>query len=232
MKYVLILCAVAAVFMFRGGENTPAPVIVDQPPKTKSVFVLFENGGSVPAEEHADALDTMLHLLQQLSELGKRKATRETQINLITTALPNRIAWSGNARQLMEQAESIKAILEFKQSFSDIGMAFETINTTINIQRPDSVQLYTIGPFIDVPFQKTSEAIDVQVPQPIRSDLALPDFLDRLSILKFYRVHPDQIPMLNSYLAMQGVQSRAAKGDLEFVLLGAAQTRSNLTNML
>ncbi len=233
MKYIVIICAIFAVLMFRSGEQAPAPIApVSTEEKSKSVFVLFENGGSVPADEQAEAVQTALHLLQQLSDLGKRKATREVQINLITSALPNRIAWSGNAHQLLEQAQSVKDILSFKESFSDIGMAFDTIKTTIDIQRPGSVQLYTVGPFINVPFQNTDQPIDVQVPQAIKIDLALTQFIDRLSVLKFYRVHPDQIPELNRYLTANAVQSRVVKGEIDFSLLGAAQTRSNLNDLL
>ncbi len=227
MKLFLTIILSVGLFACGGGEpNTPKPI------ERKAVFLLFENGGSVPANHQEEAFNTALHLLQQFTHFADRKATQGIQINLVTSALPNRIAWSGTAKQLREQVDNVKAILTFKQSFSDIGMAFETIGTTIDIQQPTHVSLYTIGPFVNVPFQDIETEIEVKVPQAIPSDLALPDFLNRLTTLKIYRVHPDQVPTLNAYLTANGVQSRASKGMLDFTLLGEAQTRSNLNNLL
>ena len=89
-----------ALFISACGDGS-APT---KKPPVQSVFVLFENGGTIAASDQDDALNTMLYLLQQLSEMDRRKATRNAQINIVLGALPNRIAWSGTPRQLMEQA--------------------------------------------------------------------------------------------------------------------------------
>lgn len=118
-----------------------------------SIFVLFENGGTVPEKDQEAARDTAFHLLHQLTDLRRRKATRNTQIQIILSALPNRIAWSGTPKQLLEQKDDIKALLSFKQTFSDLVMAYEEIETNIKLTQPNDVKLYWIGPTIHVPFQ-------------------------------------------------------------------------------
>ncbi|PCJ20518.1 MAG: hypothetical protein COA96_15775 [SAR86 cluster bacterium] len=210
------------------GEQT-API---QKPQLQSVFILFENGGTIAEADQDDARNTMLNLLQQLSEMDRRKATRNAQINIVLGALPNRIAWSGTPRQLLEQVEDIKALLTFKQSFNDLVMAFDQIQTTINLTQPDDIRLYWIGSTVHVPFQDTGTAITVEVPQPVPDNLALSSFADVLSVLKVYRVHEDQDQILLAYFAAQGVLTRAREGSLDFSLFGSAQTKSSLSDLL
>ena len=200
--------------------------------ETKAIFVLIENGGTIAEEEQEGALNTTLHLLQQLTKLGRRKATKDAQIHILLSALPNRIAWTGTPRQLLEQAQQVQSLIKFQHSFSDLVMAFEQIETTINLTQPDRIRLYWIGSTIHVPFQNTSKDIEVRVPQEVPANLSLGNFVSRLSTLKIMRVHPDQDKMLQTYLASIGVLKRAKSGTLDFALLGHAQTRSKLNDLL
>lgn len=226
MKYfpIIFLC------IFICSCNEHHSVNVTQ--KNEAIFVLIENGGTIAPGEQEEAVSISLNLLQQLTKLGRRKATKNNQIHILLSALPNRIAWSGSPRQLLEQAGEIKALLTFNQSFSDLVMAFEQIETTINLTQPDSIRLYWIGSTIHVPFQESSNTIEVKVPQEVPAHLALGKFASRLSRLKIMRVHPDQDQMLQAYLASIGILRRAKSGDLDFALLGDAQTRSRIKDLL
>ncbi len=208
----------------------------DQTPVTQQpvedTYVLIENGGTINEEDYKSALNTSLNLLQQLTQLSRRKATRNSQIHIVLSALPNRIAWSGNAQQLMEQAAEVKDLIEFKKSFSDLVMAFNQINTTINLSGADRVRLYWIGTTINVPFQETNAQINVEVPQEVPANLALSKFADKLSVLKIYRVHPDQDEIFQAYLGSLGILGRAKRGEIDFTLMGDAQTKSHLGSML
>ena len=210
------------------GEQAPTP----KAQRSEAIFVLIENGGTIMEEDQADALNTALHLFQQLTSLGRRKATRSAQIHIILSALPNRIAWSGTPGQLLAQAEDVKNLIIFKPSFSDLVMAFEQIETTVNLTQPDNIRLYWIGTTIHVPFQSTNNPVEVEVPQEVPSNLALSRLSSRLSTLKILRVHPDQDQILQAYLASLGILKRARNGDLDFVLLGNAQTKSRLKTLL
>ena len=167
--------------------------------------VLFENGGTVAMEEQQDAHDTMMHLLHQITKLDRRKATRDVQVYIVLSALPNRIAWSGTPKQLLEQREDLEALLTFSKSFSDLVMAFEQIKTTSELTGVDRIKLYWVGPTVHVPFQNASNEIVVKVPQVVPPELALSAIAPKLETLKIYRVHPDQDPMLNSYLMTLGI---------------------------
>ena len=224
---ILIFCIVLCAC-----SNQPSTV--NTPKSNEAIFVFLENGGTVPADEQEDALNATLYLLGQLTKLGRRHATRHTQVHILLSALPNRIAWSGTPNQLLGQAEDIKNLLTFKPSFSDLIVAFDEIETTIKLTQPDTVRLYWIGPCINVPFQSSNKKgeISVKVPQEIPVDLALANFAERLTTLKIYRVHPDQDQMMQAYLEPLGILKRAKAGDLDFSLLGAAQTKSKINDLL
>jgi hypothetical protein len=226
MKYlttlILTLCIAAC------GENVQTPNV--QP--SEDIFVLIENGGTIDSEDQDEALNTALHLLQQLTLLGRRKATNNIQIHIILSALPNRIAWSGTASQLLTQAEDVKNLIVFKPSFSDLVMAFEQIETTMNLTQPDTIRLYWIGTTVHVPFQQGDAPIDIEVPQEVPSELALGNLANKLTTLKIMRVHPDQDKVLQAYLGSLGILKRARSGELDFELLGDAQTKSRLNTLL
>lgn len=226
MKNIIMLALVAALTAC--GQNAATT----EKPKSQAIIVLIENGGTVAQEDQADALDTALHLFEQLTKLDRRKETKKAQIHIILSALPNRISWSGTPGQLLAQAQDVRNLIAFKPSFSDLVMAFDQIQTTLNLTQPDDVRLYWIGPTVHVPFQQTGEEIHVEVPQAVPDTLALPSFADRLSVLKIMRVHPDQDQILQTYLASPGILKRARDGSLDFALLGEAQTKSMLKHLL
>jgi hypothetical protein len=226
MKFIKILSV--CIFLTACGQRPPAP----QEPPPESIYVLIENGGTVAEEDRDETMETVLNLLQQISTLDRRKVTRKAQVHIVLSASPNRIAWSGTPGQLLEQAEAVKKLIVFKPSFSDLVMAFEQIETTLNLSRSGATRLYWIGSTVNVPFQQTDEEIEVEVPQAVPSDLALAHFADRLSVLKIMRVHPDQDQVLQAYLTSIGVLSRSISGELDFALLGEAQTRSRLKTLL
>ena len=79
-------------------------------------------------------------------------------------------------------------------------MAFDQIETTVNLTQPDSIRLYWIGSTVHVPFQNGNDPIDVEVPQEVPSELALANLASKLTTLKIMRVHPDQDKVLQAYL--------------------------------
>ena len=111
-------------------------------------------------------------------------------------------------------------------------MAFDQIETTVNLTQPDSIRLYWIGSTVHVPFQQGNDPIDVEVPQEVPSELALANFANKLTTLKIMRVHPDQDKVLQAYLGSLGILKRARSGELNFELLGDAQTKSRLNTLL
>jgi len=199
---------------------------------TQAIFVLIENGGTVAPEDQKEARLTINNLLHQLSKMDRRKATRGVQIHVVLTALPNRVSWSGTPVQLLEQAAQIQELITFKPTYSDLVIAFEQIETTRNLTSPDKTHLYWVGPTIHVPFQDTGGEIEINVPQELPEGLALAALAPHLSTLKILRVHADQDQVLQAYLATLGVFKRAGDGSLDFGLLGVAQTRSNLSDLL
>lgn len=226
MKYIITL--ILALCITACGEQA-------QEPKTQvqeDIFVLIENGGTIASEDHDAALNTALNLLQQLTSLARRKATNDIQIHIILSALPNRIAWSGTAGQLLSQAEDVKNLIVFKPTFSDLVMVFDQIETTVNLTQPDTIRLYWIGSTVHVPFQQGDAPIDVEVPQEVPSNLALANLASKLTTLKIMRVHPDQDKVLQAYLGSLGILKRARSGELDFELLGDAQTKSRLNTLL
>ena len=73
----LILC----IFFFACNDR---PTTVGEPKNTEAIFILIENGGTVTTDEQEEALNTTLHLLQQLTKLARRKATQDTQVHILS----------------------------------------------------------------------------------------------------------------------------------------------------
>ncbi len=193
----------------------------------EAIFVLFENGGTVEKDDQEDAALALRHLFQQFSKLSHKKSTKYIQINLVLSALPNRIAWSGTPQQLVEQTDFVTSLITFKPTFSDLVMAFDQIETTVNLSSAEKIRLYWIGPTVNVPFQNTNDPIDVEVPQAIPENLALERLVPMLTTLKIMRVHPDQDSVLQAYLTQIGVMAKARAHELDFALWGTAQTKAN-----
>jgi len=199
---------------------------------SKAIYLVWENGGVVADDQKKLSKTLALNLLQQLTTLARHKATRGAVINIIETGKPNVIAWSGTPDQLLAQAEDVKALLTFKQGFSDLVLTYHQIEMNIDITRPGEVWLYHIGPFINAGFQDVNGDIEIKLPQSVPSALALANFADRLSVYKLFMTHPDQIPELIKYFGAQGILARKTGGKLDFKLMGAAQARSNLSKLL
>ncbi len=226
-KYLVVLLMSVTLFGCGAPASEPAHI------SSEAIFLLLENGGSVPGENQAASINAANHLLQKLTKLDRHKASRNAQIYIVLSAKPNEIAWSGTPRQLLEQAADVKGLMDFTPSFSDLVMAFDEIKTTIDLTMPDKVRLYWIGPVIHVPFQDTNgQKLEIKVPQPIPEGLALTEISKRLSVLKIMGVHPDQEQVLTSYLAGLGVLQRARNREIDFALLGAAQTKSHLNDLM
>lgn len=227
MKKILTILS-CSVLLVACGKQEPQ----SQANPSTSVFVIWENGGTIQPDKQEQSQVTAFHLLQSLGELERHKSSRNTTINIIETARPNRIAWSGNPASLLSEAEDVKKIFSFKQSFSDITLSYRLVNETITITQPDEVWLYQIGQFIDARFTTDNKPIEIQLPQPISTELALPNFLDRLRVYKLYLVHPDQATELSTYFSSRSVLDRSRKGLLDFRLMGEAQTRAHLSDLL
>ncbi|MBL4682672.1 MAG: hypothetical protein JKY88_18380 [Pseudomonadales bacterium] len=230
MKKIFFAIVIIGAFMMMDSQPRTEPVKEDTTPPT--IFVLIENGGTVAEEDQEEALNTAYSLMQQLISLSRRKATRDTQINIVLSATPNRISWSGTPTKLRDDAELVKELIAFRPTFSDLVMAFDQIETTINLNDPKDLSLYWIGPVIHVPFQTTSNDIQIKVPQDIPAELALINFSEQLKTLKIYRVHEEQDGTLLTYMRAIGVIERSDRHELDFTLLGAAQTRGSLNNLL
>jgi len=230
MKKIFLVIVVLSAIAMMDSEPETAPVKEETTPPT--IFVVIENGGTVPEPDQEEALNTAYSLMQQLISLNRRKATRDTQINIVLSATPNRIAWSGTPAKLRDDAELVKELIAFRPTFSDLVMAFNQIHTTIKLTNPKDISLFWLGPVVHVPFQTTKTDINIHVPQDIPTELALIKFSERLKLLKIYGVHPDQDEKVLGYMRAIGVIERANKQELDFTLLGAAQTKGSIKNLL
>lgn len=225
MKHLLLIAL--AIFLL-----APSHVHAGQQDERKqTIFVLIENGGTV--EDTQTAMETTKHLLGQLTTLSRRRATKNAQIIILLSAMPNRITWSGTPEQLLQQGQTVLDLIEFKPTFSDLVLAFQQIDTTMRLSLSDEYRLYWIGPAIHVPFSSASgEEIKIKVPQEVPQDLNLAEFAAMCSTFKIYNIHADQDEVYLNYLTKTGVMNSVAQGVLNFSLMDPAQTAAHLDNLL
>lgn len=195
-----------------------------------AIFVLIENGGATTDTDAA--MTTVRHLLNQLTDLQRRRATRDATISIVLSAMPNRITWSGTPKQLAQQGQQVLEKITFQPNFSDLVLSFEQIDTTLRLSQPDAVHLYWVGPGIHVPFQETDEEIQIKVPQALPAELKFGEMAGQFSVLKLYNINEDQDLIFLNYLMEHDVMERKAKGDIDFNLMDAAQTAASLEHLL
>lgn len=197
----------------------------------QAIVLLIENGGVV--EDRDAAMNTVKHLLGQLTTLKRRRATRDAQIMIVLTTMPNRVTWSGTPEQLLNQAQSVLDSIEFKSTFSDLVLAFDQIDTTLKLTMPDEYRLYWIGPAIHVPFRNgAGSELEIRVPQDVPDKIKLPDVLSRASTVKLYNIHPDQDHIYLKYFTDLGLIDAAKQGSVDFTVMDEAQTQAHLDDLL
>lgn len=209
---------------------TAHPAGASEPDTRLEIIVLIENGGTVEDPEAASV--TIRHLFDQLSALRRKRAAKHAQISIVLTASPTQITWSGTPAQLLEQAQDVLKRIEFKSTPSDLVLAWEQIDTTLQLAVPSEYRLYWIGPAIHVPFSAAGGEVEIKVPQAVPADMKFADLAEQASVLRMYGVHPDQDTVYLEFLRDHGLIDRARKGALKLSVMGAAQTLSHLNRLL
>jgi hypothetical protein len=208
--------------------TAPAPA-EDPEGGATAIFVVIENGATV--QNRAAVRETLRHLLGQLTELRRRRATRAVQISIILTANPTTVTWSGTPAQLLSQAAEVMEMIAFRETCSDLVLAWEQVETTLRITAAPEYRLYAVGPGIHAGFPCSGEARTVTLPQAVPA-MRLGDLDFNATVFKMFNLHPDQDEMFLAYAERAGILARADDGHLVFDLLDAARTRAQLADLL
>ncbi len=208
---------------------SPRPGLATEEEERRAVVLVIENGGTI--QDPAGLAETAAHLLGQLTELARRRATRETEISIILSANPTEVSWSGTPGQLLEQAPLVLELIEVRPTCSDLVRAWQQADTVLRITAPHDVRLYGIGPGIQAGFPCDGDGGVITLPQPVSPEMSLARLAGTASVLRLFGVHPDQDEMLLDYLEGAGILARAQAGAMEFDLLDAARTRARLGDL-
>lgn len=205
----------------------PAAARAGEQPR-QAVFIVIENGDTV--EDQEGITTTVRHLLGQLTELRRRRATRHTEISIVLTANPTSVSWSGTPAQLMEQAGLLMEQVRFHATCSDLVLAWEQVETTLRITAPAEYRLYSVGPGIHAGYPCEDEQT-ITLPQTV-PEMDLAGLAAEASVFKMFNLHPDQDEMFLAYSEQAGILTRAAEGLIDFDLLDTARTRAQLEDLL
>ncbi|PRY94794.1 hypothetical protein BCF33_0394 [Hasllibacter halocynthiae] len=193
-------------------------------------FIVIENGGVVTDPE--GQMVTARHLLGELTELRRRRATRDSTIHIITSANPTEITWSGTPEQLSQQGAHVLEAIQFRPTCSDLNLAWQEVRNNVRITRPDDLRLVQIGPFIHAGYPCDEGDGLITLPQAVPADVQLGSLAVEASFLRLLNVHADQDEMVLEHLESAGALEHARAGALDFDLMDAARTRSNLGSIL
>jgi hypothetical protein len=189
-----------------------------------AIFVVIENGGVVTDRKTAET--SVNFLLGELIKLRRRKATRKALVHIILSANPTEVTWSGTPEQLFQQGHSVLELIKFKDTCSDLVLAWNQVDLTKRITMPDEVRLIGIGPMINASFPCDEGDTTIKLPQPAPSGLKFAKLAKEATQIKLLNVHADQDEVYLTYLDRAGVTARAQKGELDFDLMDAARTRA------
>lgn len=195
-----------------------------------AIFLVIENGGVVT--DRQAAMETVTATLGELVELRRRRSLRDAQISIVLTASPTEIAWSGTPDQLREQGRSVLNLISFLDTCSDLVRAWEQVDLTARISRPDDMMLIGIGPVINAGFPCDQDGGLITLPQAVPAEVKLGELGAAASLIRLLNVHPDQDEMIVNDFEASGVMERARGGFTDFDLLDPAQTRARLGSVL
>lgn len=219
------VCALALVPAMGG-----AAIADDEP--TRHIMIVIENGGVVPGDQREDALRLIYGVLEEATELRRRRATKGTQVSIILSSNPSAVTWAGTVGQLYDQSGEVIKALAFRDTCSDLELAYEQVRLSSQITRPDRLEIVHIGPFIHAGFPCTGESAVITLPQAVPQNIALAHMAERAEALRFVGVHADQDEPLLAYFESTGILDRVEAGELEFDLLDAARARSRMGHVL
>lgn len=212
---------------------TVAAVLALSPATAKAetaVYLVIENGGVVADPE--TAMMTVRATLAELVELRRRRETRDAVITIVLTASPTEVAWSGTPQQLVDQAQAVLNLITFRNSCSDLVRAWEQVDLSARVSRPDDMILINVGPVIHAGYPCGDNEALITLPQPIPAEVMLGELGNRASMIRFLNVHPDQDEMIVNDLEASGVMERARGGMTDLDLLDPAQTRARIGSFL
>jgi len=195
-----------------------------------AVFLVIENGGVVTDRDAAKT--TTDFVLGEIVKLRRRRATRDTQIHIVLTANPTEVSWSGTAQQLFEQGQTVMDMIEFKDTCSDLSLAWGQVKLTTRITMPDEYQLIAIGPMIHAGFPCDQGDTTISLPQDVPKDLMLGELASAASVVRLLNVHADQDEVYLDYLRDVGLVERARNGEVDFDLMDTARTRAAHGNIM
>lgn len=225
----IIGAAACAALLIAGLLALSASFASAQEPRTH-FYLVIENGGVV--EDHDEARQTIEYMLGELVQLRRRRATRDARIQIILTANPTEVTWSGTADDLFEQGRAVLDLIAFRDTCSDLALAWQQVSTTMQITMPDEIRLVVIGPGINAPFPCADGETTISLPQDVPDDFPLGALALEASQLRLLLVHPDQDDVYLDFFRRSGVLLRAQAGELDFDLMDPARTRAALGRIL
>ncbi|AQQ04134.1 hypothetical protein B0E33_11470 [Roseibium algicola] len=189
-----------------------------------AIFLVIENGGVVTDRKAAET--SINYLLGELVKFRRRRATKHALIHIVLSANPTEVTWSGTPAQLYEQGHTVLELIKFKDTCSDLVLAWEQVELTTRITMPDEIRLIGVGPMINASFPCDEGDTTIKLPQPAPKKLALAELAKKASQITLLNVHADQDAVYLNYLQKAGILRRAKKGEIEFDLMDAARTRA------
>lgn len=193
-------------------------------------FVVIENGGVVTDPEGQTEAARLT--LSELTDLRRRRATRDATIHIITSSNPTEITWSGSPEQLYEQGAHVMEAIAIRPTCSDLTLSWEQVRTTVRITRPSDLRLLHIGPFIHAGYPCDQGDGLITLPQAVPAEVQLGSLAMDASFLRILNVHADQDEMVLEHLESAGALERVASGELNFDLMDRARTKAGLGQVL
>ena len=205
------------------GSAVMAAALAAAPAAHADIFIVIENGGTVTDREAAQ--ETIEYVLGEVSELRRRRATRDSPVHILLTASPTEVSWSGTPQSLYEQGHAVMELIRFRDTCSDLVLAWDQAALTARITMPVDLQLIGIGPLIHAGFP-CDENTTISLPQGAPKALKLGELAAQASLIRMLNVHADQDAVYLDYFEGFGVLDRVRSGEASFDLMDAARTRA------
>lgn len=179
----------------------------------RTAMVVIDNSSTTLVGDRKKATRNIHVFLQELAKLRRHKPSRNMRIQIILTTKPNSISWVGRPADLHKAAPKIMKMIEFRETCSDLELAFREMDTTVEIEKANKTNslnrfdIYVMSPMINVPFTTCDSNPVVNLPQEVPQGLLLGKLAKQANSINLFNVNDDQKENYLDYMKRLGLKA-------------------------
>lgn len=174
MRKALIILSILLIVSSARAEEGPV-----------SITILMDNSATLL--NVADAQEVQRLLLHKLTQLRKKRATKNALVNIVSLNDPRNL-FTGTPKRLLRNGASVLPLLgTVRNGCMDLAGALDQMRTNVEMQNPSRVEVFIVSSMIAT--GAPCEGMTISLPHPMPQDLDLGFLVERKAKVRVYWVH-------------------------------------------